>query len=756
MMAFIHQLIAHIHSEGAISPSIYQFESSDVSAPLRKPPFLHLMSSRIMTALSDAVWKVTEPKLMGDAALVAATYAYKGYEMPGSELNPRVRLLGPEVWLEFILWSCVHGSYFIEAGKLIEHVQRQRGNQEWKTKSWEHIQESLDQKWATVKDPDRVRSWFDRIAGTAEGYSEDPPAASLGERTLSREVVAAIANGLITDNSSGASRHEHLANMWPCLKSCRALAGPPSNPVESLFWNAISNRLFEASHVAGSTSNEVLSRMSSLAEGSEEALDLMNNQEHTSLALEVVESRSPALHPILLHALEQCVRDRDVSNGMVCFGKLKTWADRNLHVLIDNEPPVPQQGTVAFASLTAYLPTHALASLFDFMTEAKLFTFGRMLLPLLDPPRESGIVHGPYLSNSSVLQNSVLRFANATDDRDLEIAVLTRADWKAGQASDDAIRELLHVQLAAGRWDYVESLLIHMQAERKIVLTSVDIARIVSLYLQRPEESLTSIVRSLFLRHYLPPRDYSKSPDYTSFRTLNQMALILLTIREIRPSLLKDCIIRQGQASNPIIIPTDAFNILLWKVVSLYGIQEARNFFKRWCILTPASQSSNNKPTPIIPRNSELDASGAKVIVPNIQTLRIMISPSLKALQSTIPGLDPALVEPGAPNQSVSPAKAYRLTYDAFRKLPQGSRLKANIDWAIHTALRLGLVGHEKYEVLLRQVGRDEVVRGTRRRVAGMGEDAAMEEDEDGLEGEEGLEKGEEGREGVRRKGRWC
>ena len=733
MMSFVYQVIAHIHTEGAASPRIYQFDKMEVPSPICKPPYLHLMSSRIMAALSDAMWKITEPKLMGDAAMVAANYAYKGLEMPGSELNPRVQPLGPEVWLEFILWSCIHGSHFIEAGNLIQHANSQQGTQKWKTKGWRGLQAALNKRWEFEKNKSRLRQWFDRIAGTREGYSQKPPAVTLGEKTLSREVVAATAHGLVSADASGTDRHQRVAAVWSSVLSCRSMTCDHKSSIEALFWESILFKLFEDSNGAGTPSGDGASRKLMLAEAAEQNLMLFEMRESTSLAQQLAENRTSSLHPILLRALDQCVKREDVLGVAKTFEMLKGGVDRNMDDLIDEEHSMMEGPAVPTILLTAYVPCHIVADLFNQVTKAKAHSLGRTLLPMLDPSLGSSIIYGPTVSKSNIVQNSLLRFANAFSDKDLETSVVSRVTGNSNELPDGLILELLHSQLTTSNWDNAETLLLHVQFERRLALSAVDIANIAALQIRRPRApNIRHILESVLNREYLPPPDYSKPPNYLNFRILNQMSRLLASIPGGQTLYAERYIVSTGQASNPIAIPSEAFNILLRQVVTVSGVPSGISFFEHWCNQNPRPLPVGGAIETASPSSRTLNDDNGPIVQPNMQTLRVLTAPSLRVLQDRLekeqkPKLrfltaseplhdqteDQSVQEentsPPSTQWSAPASVTWERCYEAWMQLSDSPKLEEEIGWAIGMSEQLGLEKPGVHEQLLRPVEKWEI-----------------------------------------------
>lgn len=177
MMSFVYQAVALLHHHGWIPPSIYSCESGEAPVDLRKPPLLELLSWRIMTTLSDSVWRARERELIIENESTGASFAYKGSELPGGEYQPRVRPLGTATWLEFVLWSCVESYMIPDASRIIGEIAKRRRGHKWKVISWDALQASAISKRrdaAKIK-PGFIQWWLNKSRGTSEGYSEGKP-----------------------------------------------------------------------------------------------------------------------------------------------------------------------------------------------------------------------------------------------------------------------------------------------------------------------------------------------------------------------------------------------------------------------------------------------------------------------------------------------------------------------------------------------------------------------------------------------------
>lgn len=173
IMSRVLQIIAYIHHHGAVPNSLYNYKPARYQSVLRRPPTLHLLSSRILTLLSDSIWKAHEKEIIAEAALAGAKYVYKGHELPGAEYTPRLRPLKPEIWLELVLWSCLEGGHVNEAAKIVHQMAQRKGETSWSVVGWDAVQSAstYGQSGNAAVDWHRAKARYDRVAGGIEGYS---------------------------------------------------------------------------------------------------------------------------------------------------------------------------------------------------------------------------------------------------------------------------------------------------------------------------------------------------------------------------------------------------------------------------------------------------------------------------------------------------------------------------------------------------------------------------------------------------------
>ena len=171
IMSYVHQILAHMHHYDAIPNSLYNYKLAKDPSSLRRPPTLHLLTSRILTILSDSVWKAHEQAIIAEAAQVGAKYVYKGHELPGAEYTPRIRKLNLATWLELVLWSCIEGGRIAIAAWIVHQVSVRQDESRWNAINWEELHNSAIKAGSDASLSD-WQNYYKRSAGTREGYND--------------------------------------------------------------------------------------------------------------------------------------------------------------------------------------------------------------------------------------------------------------------------------------------------------------------------------------------------------------------------------------------------------------------------------------------------------------------------------------------------------------------------------------------------------------------------------------------------------
>lgn len=173
-MKYVYQIIARLHSSGFVPEHVYTYVHTLNDSTVRRPPIMHLLSSRILTTLSDAVWRAHQDKVIAQAASAGASYRDLGRDPPGGRFRLKVRELGPEVWLEFVLWCCVDGGFAKAGSSIVERMRSRNTDSPWFANQWTSAagDGAADNE---LIDWDRVKLRHGGSVGQIEGYSRERP-----------------------------------------------------------------------------------------------------------------------------------------------------------------------------------------------------------------------------------------------------------------------------------------------------------------------------------------------------------------------------------------------------------------------------------------------------------------------------------------------------------------------------------------------------------------------------------------------------
>ena len=202
LLTIARRALATVHHLDLIPDKVYSYSLAHLSSTLQRPPILHLLSSRILTTLSDAVWRAKQDEAISDATSSGVTYKQLGQDPPGGRFRLKVRDLGPEAWLELILWCCVEGGHETTGTNIVKMLATQTDDP-WFSVRWT---DNPDQQIPAVIDWDRVKMRTGGTVGRIEGYSSEEPLVNIPSRTISVEVVLALVESVL--NSANLRRSD--------------------------------------------------------------------------------------------------------------------------------------------------------------------------------------------------------------------------------------------------------------------------------------------------------------------------------------------------------------------------------------------------------------------------------------------------------------------------------------------------------------------------------------------------------------------
>lgn len=698
VMSNVYQIIAYLHHVGAVPDTIYNYPYPvDPSVPQR-PPTLYLLSARILTTLSDAVWRAQEEAISAEVATVGAQFPYKGYGSPSVRHTPRVRDLGHAVWLEFVLWSCVESGYVAEGAWVLNEMGQHSGDGRWSTIHWSTLQRRQSDGTAKEVREGWFRSLFFKngVIGTNEGYSDEDPLVEMGPRTISTEAVTAIIDGLLSTVHVGlGSTGNTPGQVQDQIYSLKAILGRDNFGLPPRVWNSVIVRLLESQKMDLEMDPASLERVLALAPTTlrdSNIGDLQADPETGPSVAENVLNQSNALLGLLHRTLHAFALQGNIRGARRVYARIQSfiisWKSDASSPSIANLRRSMHDGDEAIyfdadvSDISEYLPDvpePVLAAFIDLITDAKAYDFGRWLL--YSDETGGSVVR---LFSSVTVAPALLRLAAATSDSDL-LSKVTSA--LVVPLPDTIIRSMFQCHIALSDWDGTEKLLLYFKDEKDLGWGATEAAALArAIVLLESTASVEAdafnkakvILRRLLHGVYNTTQLSYERRDHSQVNLLAQLIRIFRTIPGALSELsqnLPENIIRPSRSVD---IPVDAFNILLDAVVSTKGSLEGRRMWHMWCknpeILNRHPNSGTRKLIPELVRPAATAASmdGDQ---PGRMEMNGVVQPNLTTLRTI---LQPAVAERRASNEIAAryfgnsvdePAPKQLLTYKAYRPI---------------------------------------------------------------------------------------
>ncbi|KAL8694683.1 MAG: hypothetical protein Q9218_000694 [Villophora microphyllina] len=688
IMVCVHRILAQLHHVGAVPHSIYNYAPAKDPSVLQRPPTLHYWSLSIMMVLSDADWQwKNQPQSPNDNPDDP-----DGAHLPSVNIEPILPNIEPQIWLDFVLWSCVEGGWITEAAEIVYEMWTRRvEKRRYSVIDCNSLraQDAPQLPWTAKLKAAINRSRMREYAGGANFATDDDRVGFLKppERTVSSEVIAAIVDGLVNtaspqprffgNNHSVVEKH---------ISVCKIMLERKQLGLGSNSWNSIILRMFESlsSHpnVPSTFFEPVLSWSPFLLQEpkSTNSAYLASSSAQTYVA-------DPSAAPLgLLHRLlSQFIFLGDFRGAVRIFRRLQDTVDVNRRISLDCFPDVMAQDSQQFdeealighgdqqgpPGLNLQLHTSVLAPFLDMITDEKCFDLGSWLLYSDDI---DGCVIPSAMYSDSALQPSLIRFASAAADETLLESVIQQLN---APLSEGTLRALLHHQIQSGKWNSVMEIFELLRDGNSSAWDATDVIALARAILRiekspsivssngSTDPSPQALLQALLSGHYNTARDHSKMRNFSQTRMLNQLARIIASVRsKLRRDLSTLCNIESNQNSATCAVPTTAFNMLLECVVELDGLIEGERLCQRWCLSGVAAS----------PRRTVGSVDTQRVVHPDIQTFYKILRPISQAnLQADRVGHDTDGL--ASPPYSIDDPQA----------------IQRIMDWGVARCLELGL-----------------------------------------------------------------
>lgn len=638
IMYNVFQLLGHLHRIDAFPDSIYNYVSPTDPTVLRRPPTLHVLSKRIMSTLSDVEWELEWDKTTKKALS-------QGYDLPKASVQPKTREYGPELWLDLVLWACVEGGWVSEGAWIVMQMQRRSASKDtrWSTISWPEICQRKAPKlgWISI-----LRSVVDRTSlnqvggiGIASGTNLD---IKMGARTVSREVVLALVDGLLNgpEQTSGGVDMTTV-ELRRSIVACKGLLDYNHAELDGNFMDAAILRIFETFE----TVREQPGLLSRFLDLRPTELKQENHHSHTASPAQDREIDDPAA-ALGLHYrnLYRFSLDGNLDGSLRTFRKIQNIVDtqregeiitfaNELRERLGRGEDVSdlsgdEKDRVALTTPPKF-PLSALLSFIHLITDSRLFDLGNWLL--LNEDIDGGLVE-PALYSEQSLQPALFRFGIATSNSRLLKKILLVLEVPLPEA---IVHSLLRFQAALGNWTAVEDILNHLKNAPDMGWKSSDATSIAKAVLQmehkwrdspNPESIIPalSILQNLIDGRYDSEADPSQlTRDFTQRRIANQLGRLLHTLpgslRKITIRPPDEDLVEDLRAYASIEIGPNAFNNILEPMVDLYGIRAGKKLWDLWC-REPNTRKRARHPDPSF-------GARERVVNPKLYMLRNVLRP---------------------------------------------------------------------------------------------------------------------------------
>ena len=605
-MRTVLRIIARMHNLDLIPSEVYDYSLPWGPTTIQRPPIMHLLSSRILTSISDAVWNSQQDEAIAQALSSGQSRFQVGRSVPGGPVRPRVSKLRPEVWLEFLLWCCVDGGYTSTGARIINLLQQERGDP-WFPVHW-CSDEPLDGtapkvNWAKAK------RRFGGPVGRLEGYSNDKPLAEIPPRTISTEVVVALVESFFSSlnvgiKGSGLSTNKVQQGLLDVIKFLEP------HYLGSGYFDYLTIRFLQCGCISMANQPDVLREWTSAMS----QMRLMKTVRprptlQVNFELDTVMTHSELQVGILQQVLQGQIDRHNTVQAVETFAQIQQHVDlsklESMDRFLTGDQVAPTtmrpRGEISdarqdYVASHGQLPLYRLAGFLNLVTDARLFGLGDWL-------RNSRDIDGPLIPVQDFPHLSMIvaliKYADKTKDAPLIRSVIsTREKWRL-KPSVNTLRALVNAMVSISDWHAADKTLqtlkdaqgggyglrnvTRIAAKVRFAEAQVEQGREVELH-QREVENGFRMLFDILSGKY----DGGHADLRTKIRRefYQQIGFILRIFENTRSGMLQELartFMSMYPSSNQPRLAPGLFNDLLGMVVETDGAAEGRRLFLLFC-----------------------------------------------------------------------------------------------------------------------------------------------------------------------------
>ncbi|KAF2645159.1 hypothetical protein P280DRAFT_390637 [Massarina eburnea CBS 473.64] len=598
IMAHVLEIIAHLHHVGFMPESVYTHRSNPDMHALQQPPTLHLLSTQILTALSDASWAAHEASARLATERRNASY-FLGHEIPGSRYKVKVTGISPELWLELILWSCLHGGWLLDGSAILEQMISPQRERVWRLMSWRELLQAKELESA------RNTGWG--LFQTREDASEQAEDRARTERTISSEVVTAFVDGLVNNMRLGVgARGIPPEDIVERIKNLKRFLDANQLSLGSTTWDTIMSRILESGGIVIEKRPELLLSILDLASAFGSEVSAVNAPSRTELEQsEPPYFYEPTTIPLnLLHqTMRSFIHNGDIKGAMTTLKMLQEFTDSNKQKSLEqffkalktvqlhhDDPFTNRLPPIEFPAFDTQLSATLLAKLLDLATVSKMYDLGRYFLfsedldgPLIDPS----------MYGSWAIAASIIRFGTMAGEDDLVLKIVEQTGtWNDNSQTYrmpyEFLTALLSSQMKLHRWKSVRGIQEYVLQSPGYKVEAEILATLGAELLRSPTDTNGEgpSERSQVCQAFTDFLFTWESLVLTDLR--NELYCVLAVVSTISEEWGEFCSqFLAFSARQGIKLSTDNFNLLLSGILDGYGSNKGRHAVDMWCYTPP-------------------------------------------------------------------------------------------------------------------------------------------------------------------------
>ncbi|EME88752.1 uncharacterized protein MYCFIDRAFT_80126 [Pseudocercospora fijiensis CIRAD86] len=594
------EIIAYLHHQEVMPMSIYQANANPDKSTIQQPPLLPLLSSRILTSLSDAAWRAHQKLVIEEAKATGSEFSSLRPELLGSAYRVNVAGLRPEVWMELILWSCLHGGWIRQGVEILQALVKSR---QWKPLSWAQYEKQLPPEAATTSKEWSAWEYLFKTRSTSSMDAPPEPKQSI-ERTISGELVSAYIDAVATSADVGVgTRGMQIDEVVTVLAELKWFLLQSRQNLSFGTWESVIIRLLELGSITPEHDHVLLRSAiySSAGGGFGQSLYGSNTNDLPAYVLDGTAASLGLLHRSLrgqisannlesaleVFSMIQKLTDLDKSRSVTTF----FGTDRENLLGKNIKPPKPasslfrslqQHGlftsnlsSIDYPTFNVQIPPNILGPFLELVCDAEAFDFGHWLLYSTD-------IDGPVipvsLYDDPFVQPGIVRLAAETDDKVL------LENLKQLKLSRRSMRSIISTQFRMYRWDAATRVLSHLATTRGSKWDMTNLAQLIRHVLVLARQSESGDPES---QQHLDRAKHIMTDmlalRYHGWSTIEQERLIpmqsvLTVLAAVDQSWARFCSgIRVYRGHHDLHLETRDFNIILDGVVKAYGSRAGRH-----------------------------------------------------------------------------------------------------------------------------------------------------------------------------------